>query len=1224
MNLDFLSSINLLFYVILGLAILVGYLRGMKKTLFAFISMLFFYLIFFLTINQVTQFLWTLEMPWLGNALGNIDPSLSTFTSFQNSIGDLLQFALGDTVNVGSQSQALLDLGVGLGMFVVKLLYTFLYFTVGLLIWKLLMFIIRLIILKKPQKGESKNRLFGAVFGALNGVMAVFVALIMLGGLMSVAESMITLVDATGNNDIQLAVPNRYETYQASQSVIYLADENPTNSLDEMNASLKKMVDEYNANFLVKIANQITVTNPDTQETIPLHLNLFDSVLSFEYQEKTIAIRYELAVFSQVLSVFLESEYATTEVLSDITGDEIREVFEILSHSELITSILPVVIQVGADHFEQTLPITETELFAIDYETELANLGNIAGTLFDILNGAGVISGDGGVQDIEVDAELVREVFGDLGSSSIVVLLTETLLVPMISNQETGISLIITIPDEIDWETEYIAIGEVLAEVVDADISFQDLEAGDPQLFLSAASKVDLTVLMGSKIITNALVNILSGATDIELPSIFVIPSNVQWYDTVDEFGVVTENGELRNILLALNALTGALGEVDFNNFGLETISQMDDQTIDALFESRVLVASVSDLLFSQDLGGTLLVIPDEVFDSEGYLTKAELKAFAKSILLVVDDNITSSGFDIQQIMTLTSTDIDTLLSSKIIQATIGNLIFELENDQLLIPSEVTSSFLVNEVSVSVVNKTELKAFIQAIQSLNITDFNTIDLEDTSLLLGNISELVPSKIIHASISNFILSIASGVISIPEEDINSSPILVTVSETTYIVESELTSLIAALDVLGISNPTTFSNSFTLAAFELEADQDILLSSAIMHATISKTMLDLGDQVLLIPETKEDGVTALKVTTGPVESQTTYVVKEEIKAIINALIAMNFTDLSSFGTEISSTLFFAERNTILLSSSFQATLSDKILSVSSGQLIVPDFDDALNPIRNQVGDTLYIQLDELSNLLTALEAMGLTDLATFDVTPSALFQSDFNVVLTSYSMQATISKYLLDQALDESAPVGSTSLIVPNVFRETILVEGLNASQINKVELIRMLDGLELLNITNFADPMDASIITNLTTTELNTLFESGSMHVTTDNMLRGNTNISSQIPSLAETSLYGVTPITTVSELVTFIKVSTILTNSTGDFTNAQIDYTFIASLTPSERDLVLDSMIVRNAMTIQLEAMMLADPLPYWPDNADYEESNPAYFLTESGINNVLTFYGLI
>ncbi|MDT8337246.1 MAG: hypothetical protein RQ856_05385, partial [Candidatus Izemoplasmatales bacterium] len=60
--------------------------------------------------------------------------------------------------------------------------------------------------------------------------------------------------------------------------------------------------------------------------------------------------------------------------------------------------------------------------------------------------------------------------------------------------------------------------------------------------------------------------------------------------------------------------------------------------------------------------------------------------------------------------------------------------------------------------------------------------------------------------------------------------------------------------------------------------------------------------------------------------------------------------------------------------------------------------------------------------------------------------------------------------------------------------------------------------------------------------------------------------------------------------------------------------------------IVLDSMIVRNILTDELETMMTADdPFDlYWPGNSDYEQSNPAYFLTEAGINNVLTHYGLI
>ncbi|MBU1144697.1 MAG: hypothetical protein KJ971_02410 [Firmicutes bacterium] len=1224
MDLGFLTSINLLLYIILGLGILMGLLRGMKKTLFAFVTMLIFYIVFFLTINQASLFLWKLNMPWLGGILSNIDSSLSTFTSFEASIGQIVQFILGETVDVSANAE-LLVLASGIGLFAVKIIYSILYFTVILLIYKLICFILSSIILGKAQKGESKNRGFGALFGALNGVMAVFVTLIMLGGIMSVAESVTTLIAST-ESTTPLAFQTRDEILQLDYSVIPLADVPSSDDLNLIIEDLQAMVTEYNNNFLVKLADSITVTSASTGEEIALHLNLFDSILSFEYNDEVIAFRYELAVYAEVLGIFLESDYFDTQVLSDITGDEIRDAFASLSKSNLIISVLPLAIEVGADMYDQELPITTLELYAIDFEAELANLGVIAGTLFDILNGAGIIAGDGGVEDIVVGGDMVRGLFGDFSDSSLMVLLTSSVLVPMLEDSDSGISAIISVPADLDWESEFIAIGEVLGAVLDADVSIADLQEVNMTIFLNAAASIDLTVLMNSVLITNALVNILSGNTDIEGLDILIIPSGVEWYDTLDAFGNVIENGELRNVLIALNALATVAGDVDFENFGLNTISEMDDDTIDDLFNSRVFVATISDMLLSQDLGDTPLIIPDTVFDIEGYLLKEELKALSKSIILILSDSETETGFDVAKALTLSSLELDTFLDSEIISATIGKMVVDIDSDQLIVPSEIIVSILVNEISQDVVSATEIKNFILGLHVMGITNFDTIDLEDTSALMNNIEEIIPSKIIHATISNQILGISSSIITIPYEDELGTPISYDVFETTYITSDELTAFMNALDLIGITNPTEFSNVFSLTDLILETDQDTLLTSAIMQATISKTLFDLGDEVLLIPQTKDDAISLLRVESGPLGFETEFVVKSEIKALINALIAMEYSDLSSFGTSIDSAKFFEESDTILLSSSMQATLSYKMLNDTSGNLVVPDEDVLSNTIRIPLVDVEYITIDELGKIIDALDLLGLNDLTTFTISPTLLFTMDFNDLLDSSTMQATVSKYLLDNALDETAPVGSTSLLVPTILRETINVDLVATEQIEKTESIKLLDGLKVLDIENFTDDVDSSLITTLTHAELITLLSSGSMHSTIDNMLRGNTNINTFIPALAETSLYGIPVITLSDEIIAFIEAANILTGPGADFMTVEVDYLTIAGLSETDRNIVLNSMIVRNITTDQLEAVMLADPDPYWPADADYEDPlDPAgTFLTAAGITNVLTHWGLI
>lgn len=1327
MNLNFLTSLDLLFYVIFGLAILSGVIRGLKKTLFSFVTMLIFYALFFLTINQVVSILWTMEMPWLGGLLAQVSPDLSGFTSFSESLPAILGTFLGDTIDLSSMNEEVMVIATGLGMFVLKIVYTILYFTVILLIYKLLCFIIRVIFFGKSKQGASKNRGLGAVFGALNGAMAVFVALIMLGGVMSVTESLATIMNSTNlPGDTDLTFVPRREIYQASYSVIPLAETDLPDITEELEL-MNQLIENYHNNIFVSLAEMITVPVEGSTLEIPLHLSLFDSVLSFDIDEQNIAIRYELSVFSEVLNVFLQSDFYESQEISDITGDEIREAFSILSNSKLITSILPVAIEVGAEMYETPLNISAEDLYSIDYQAELENLGAISGTLFDILNSAGVVGGNGSIDEIEVTGDLVRDLFGDFADSSLVVLLASNLLVPYLDESEGDIKLILDIPADLDWEAEFIAIGEVLGEVLDADVTVSDIMGGDPNILLQAVSKIDLTVLMESEIITGALINILSGEAGIEGLELLTIPADIVWRDTFDEFGNLETPGELKNILIALNALTGSLADFDINNLGLDTISNLSDDDIDDIFNSRVFVATISDLLLSEDLGDLPLVVPDAVLDEYGYLLKEELKALAKSIALIVTTIDDETSFDVQKILAFSDTDLDTLMSSQIISSTIGKMIYDMNTDPLVVPSDVIQSVLVDGLGVNVVSSSEITALIKSIQvlgfddfdnfafdasiisslelippvgdpvtldddlievlldskivhatvskmiidlgsgtgsilivptedqdgtsikfttfsteyltvseignmlkalyAIDITDFDSINLEDTSLILTHQTELLASAIIHATVSDIILGLGSGSVTIPYEDDLGNDVIIETASATFIEKTELGNLFDALDLMGITDPSSLTNSINLSTFALEANQNTLLDSAIMQATISKTLFDIGDTILIIPLVEEDGITPVQVETGPLGNETTFVVKAEIKALINALLAMGYSDLDSFTTSISSTSLFDNSELILLSSSLQATLSDQLTNVSSGTLVIPTQDEFGTDIRvNVVGGVEYVTKVEIQKIIDALELLGLTDLSTFDLSPATIFSVDFNDLLESATMQATVSYYILENALDETSGPGQVTLIVPTALREGIMLDGVvdASEQIEKTELIALLTALQTLGISDFSGSMDASIVSGLSNAQLDTLLASGSMHITVDNMLKGNANINTQIPALAQETIYGIVSVTTVAEIKAFIIASNTL--AAGDFTSASFSYAAIASLSAGDRDIVLDSMIVRNILTDQLETLMTSDdPFDlYWPANTSYMNNDPLTFLTEAGINEVLTHYGLI
>lgn len=1152
-DLNYVMIFNIMFYGIIGLAVLGGFLKGFKKSLFNFIFMLVFYAIFFLTIDSVATALWSLNIPVLGTVFGFIDSSLSSYTSFEEAFNPLMVSLL--QIDLSSANAALSDFILGMGMFIVKIFYTIVYFTAGLIIWKILGWILQMIFIHH-SKGENKNRLFGAIFGFANGVLAVAVALIMLGGLMSVMESVSSVLPDNFDPTNLSLEPDRHNLYEASYSVLPLAEEE--GPFDP--AMIQEIVDAYNGNLVVSIANSITLEDSYGQST-PFNLYLFDKVVSFTYQEEQVSIRQELKVVSTIMgSVFTALDEANIDV------------------------------------------------------------GNLSGS--------------------------------DLG------------------------------------------------------------------VIISAAASLDLTMLLDSKLISNALVFVLSGDAGIQISDMITVPDDVVWFDVLNDQGEIVTNGELRNILLALNALVDVAGVVDFTNFDINVISELTDDVIDTIFNSQVLVATVSNLLLNQDFGDTEVVIPDTVFDENGYLLKTELKAMANAIRLVVSETMTGSEFDFKAVLGLTPTEVDTLFASEILSATIGKYLKSFGTDSLTIPSSVideitsdqgtvthevistlemkavfnaisllgfqdfegmafdasiisnlestetpgelddsklntlfsseilhatlskmlldltagvdavitipyynSSDDLVRETvgTIEYISTDELKATLKAVYALGFNNFDSLGTLDPALLFNNIDTILDSATLHATISEKLIDLGSGILEIPSVDYNNLATTVTVGSgltaTTYLNKSEITGIIDGLSVLGINDISGFSGTISLSNVSDSNDQDTLLSSASLHYTISKTLLDLGNSVLIIPEYNEDGILDANRVKKTVLTYT-YISKTELKALINAFNTMGFTDLESFGSEISSTLFFNNADTLIQSASIQATLSDKMLNGTGGNLIVPD------SVRVQVGSTVYVESSEILALMDGLDLIGLNDFTSLSFNPSNLFGVDYDSLFTSASMHSTVSKPVLEAALDETAAPGTTTLIVPTALRENINVDAAPYEQITLSELKTLLGSLDVLGVSSFASGnFDAGTITSLSDADLTTMLLSGSIHVTFDNMLDSNTNIA--VPELAETdALYSINNLTLATEIKNFILAANKIGGA--DFTTVNFNYLAIMALSDTDQEVILTSMIVRNMLTPDLETAVTAKnvfgPPVYTLDAEDYENNDISTFFTLEDIIEILKF----
>ncbi|MDY0024183.1 MAG: hypothetical protein RBR66_04540, partial [Candidatus Izemoplasmatales bacterium] len=193
-----LLSLNLIFYIVLGLAVLFGFLSGFKKSLFKLITMAIYYIVFFTTLNLMANVLWSADLSFAVPYLTDFLPELSGFTSFEASYESLLPLVAGDSIDTATLSPEFIELFASLMIFVLKIVWTVLYFTVLLVIYKFICFIIRIIFFKnKKDKEHKKSRLFGALVGAGNGALALFIMIVMMGGVMSSMDSLLKLMTSS-------------------------------------------------------------------------------------------------------------------------------------------------------------------------------------------------------------------------------------------------------------------------------------------------------------------------------------------------------------------------------------------------------------------------------------------------------------------------------------------------------------------------------------------------------------------------------------------------------------------------------------------------------------------------------------------------------------------------------------------------------------------------------------------------------------------------------------------------------------------------------------------------------------------------------------------------------------------------------------------------------------------------------------------------------------------
>lgn len=1102
---DFNLYFNIAFFSALGLGLLFGFMKGFKKSLWTFLVTMVFFAFFFLTIDLVVNKLWTINMPFLGGLLQNVSPSLASASSLSEALPLALQAFLPADFSDVVANENLIAFLTSIALFIVKIAYTIIYFTIIQIIYRLVLWIIKMIATpskSKTDKYKSKNRGLGAVFGLLQGGISLYVTLIIFGGIMSISESLVNIFPEPEPQTLS-HIEYRMEIQNPTQSLITLAalDLPDVSNIEDATDMLKGMVESYNANPIVIAQNNLTMTSEYTQEEVPLNLYLFDSVMSLNYKEEQIAFREEIDIYSNLIGTVLNSDFIESSNLSDITNEEITGVFSDLSKSNLITAILPLGIEVAAEYFDNPIDMPLEDLYQIDWQTELDQLGTVATYAVTIINSAGILNSNFDIETVQLSGSDVSGLFSALGDSQLVTLAANVAVNSLLEDAGSDIKALINVPEGINWTDEFIAIGAFAGAVLDAGLTMENVNNFDVGEVLLIVSDVNLNLLLDSSIIKNAIINILEGR---------VTTVNIGQYITVPSFTDAEWDVELANILSAISALSESAANLDFQNPTLNMVAELSSDDINALFESKILVATITQYIKDLPLGDFTVIMPDTAFDaSTGYLLKTELTSVVDAVFMMLDalacpiddTECEALGFDVGSILTLNSNNIDTLLLSEILSATVGNMVIEFGEDILTIPNSALTEITVDDVAQNVVSKTEIKNTFIAITTLGITSIDNLEIdpsilknlavspESTVLDTNKSDKLFGSTILNATLSQYLLDFAdveNAIVVVPYLTQLGAPVRVydDVDEIEIIDEDELVHILQAVLTLDIQD---FEALDTLDINTIIPNVSTLLDSSILHATVSKQLLDID--AVAVPKNDELGDPIL-ITVGTLEEATTYIDSDELIAVFDALSVLDIQDITDIKMDMSiidnledednlGELDEDKTDILFGSSILNATLAKYLIDFTSGDdpFVVVPYQTELGVVVRTVDSedgTNYISRDELTNVLKAVFALDISDFETIDTLDVDVILQNVDTLLDSAILQATISKQLFN--IDIVVVPAENELSEP--IRITTGDVGFETEFIKSTELIAVFEALDVLDINISNLELSTEILTNL--------------------------------------------------------------------------------------------------------------------------------------------------
>ncbi|MCK5731428.1 MAG: hypothetical protein KAH13_00265, partial [Tenericutes bacterium] len=673
------------------------------------------------------------------------------------------------------------------------------------------------------------------------------------------------------------------------------------------------------------------------------------------------------------------------------------------------------------------------------------------------------------------------------------------------------------------------------------DISILNNLAVDGQPTVLDTVKAD--TLLSSAVINATLSKYLIDFTSGVDPFI-VVPyeaqdgTTIRIIDPVDSIEVIAEV-ELTNILEAILIL-------DIQDFNAVNTMSLDTilANVDVLLDSSILHASISKQLIDLD---TVIVVPtnDELGNPVKVITgdpgfetllidKVELASTFDALEVLGITDIENVAIDMTILTNLAedadptvldSVKADTLFASAVINATLSKYILDFSTGDdpfLVVPnnSQVGTAITVTDPvdSIKVITEVELTSVLEAILILDLDSFDSVESLSLDTILGNVSAILDSSIMHASISKQFLDLGEGVVVVPTYHENDTQLIITQGTVDFIDRTELEHTFDALEVLGMNDISNMSVDITQILNNLGEDADptalddtkatTLFSSTILKATIAKYILDFSSgpsPILQVPQ-KDESDSYIKTQNS--HDAITFIVEDELSNVLGAILALGLSDFDNVST-LSLATIITNKTAILDSTILQATVSKQLIDIGGGTVIIPEFEEDNSTevliTRGDLGQELtYIARLELEELFDALEVLGIGDLDSFDggVDLTVLDQPGaVNTLVESAILQATIS----EQVLALAGGGGATLVVIPyqtpdggTELRRMIGIAS-PVEIVKKSELGNLIDAFVALGFTD-VDNLEAAISISTLTDNAADIFESYTIQATVSNQV----------------------------------------------------------------------------------------------------------------------------